>query len=265
MATNINSSFLSRSRLNATTIEGTNNDRMQKLAEKLGRITNVIQSEKSSKFDQYEQKSMNLYNSIEETKNNNNNKFNQVKEQILIMQKTLEEDGAKRETAHKEFMEFMKKMEDKIFEKFDSELNAKKNIEQTVTSYLEEKFNIVKNEIQNQSKIRYDSIENLEQYFESELPKMQTHLKMEQNIREENDNNTVERLNEEIQKLGEVINNEKKNREETQEGILEMIKIMNDRMKNDLNNEKKEREQNEEVLIDVLENTCSRLQATGKI
>ena len=57
----------------------------------------------------------------------------------------------------------------------------------------------------------------------------------------------------------------KKNREETQEGILEMIKIMNDRMKNDLNNERKEREQNEEVLIDVLENTCSRLQATGKI
>ena len=57
----------------------------------------------------------------------------------------------------------------------------------------------------------------------------------------------------------------KKNREETQEGILEMIKIMNDRMKNDLNNEKKEREQNEEVLIDVLENTCNRLQASGKI
>ena len=54
-------------------------------------------------------------------------------------------------------------------------------------------------------------------------------------------------------------------KEETQEGILEMIKIMNDRMKNDLNNEKKEREQNEEVLIDVLENTCSRLQASGKI
>ena len=212
---------------------------------------------------------MNLYNSIEETKNNNNNKFNQVKEQILIMQKTLEEDGAKREAAHKEFMEFMKKMEDKIFEKFDNELNAKKNIEQTVTSYLDEKFNIVKNEIQNQSKIRYDSIENLEQYFESELPKMQTNLKLEQNMREENDNNTMVRLNEEIQKLGDVINNEKKNREETQEGILEMIKIMNDRMKNDLkndlNNEKKEREQNEEVLIDVLENTCSRLQASGKI
>ena len=47
-----------------------------------------------------------------------------------------------------------------------------------------------------QSKIRYDSIENLEQYFESELPKMQTNLKLEQNMREENDNNTMVILNE---------------------------------------------------------------------
>ena len=99
MATGINSSFLSRSRLNNTTLDGTNNDRMQKLAEKLGRITTVIQSEKSSKFDQYEQKSMNLYNSIEETKNNNNNKFNQVKEQILIMQKNFRRRWCKKRSS----------------------------------------------------------------------------------------------------------------------------------------------------------------------
>ena len=61
---------------------------------------------------------MNIYNSIEETK-----------EQILVIQKTLEDDSAKREAAHNEFMEFMKKMEEKIFEKFDLELQAKKDIE----------------------------------------------------------------------------------------------------------------------------------------
>ena len=58
---------------------------------------------------------MNIYNSIEETKENNNVKFNEVKEQILVIQKTLEDDSAKREAAHNEFMEFMKKMEEKIF------------------------------------------------------------------------------------------------------------------------------------------------------
>ena len=46
MANNINSSFLSRTRLNQTSIEGTNNDRMQRLAERLGRMTSVIQTEK---------------------------------------------------------------------------------------------------------------------------------------------------------------------------------------------------------------------------
>ena len=109
--------------------DGTNNDRMQKLAEKLGRITTVIENEKSTKFEQYEQKTMNIYNSIEETKENNNKKFNDVKEQILVIQKTLEDDSNKRETAHNEFMDFMKKMEEKIFEKFDMELQAKKEIE----------------------------------------------------------------------------------------------------------------------------------------
>ena len=104
---NLNMSYLSRSKLNCT-VEGTNSDRMQKLAEKLGRITTCLQSEKSNKFDSYELKSMNLYNSIEETKNNNNTKFNEIKDQILVIQKTLEDDSAKRETAHKEFIEFMK-------------------------------------------------------------------------------------------------------------------------------------------------------------
>ena len=108
-----NSSYLSKSKLNMSG-DGTSNDRMQKLAEKLGHISTVMENEKTTKFEQYEQKTMNIYNSIEETKENNNVKFNEVKEQILVIQKTLEDDSSKREAAHNEFMEFMKKMEEKI-------------------------------------------------------------------------------------------------------------------------------------------------------
>jgi hypothetical protein len=97
-------------------------------------------------------------------------------------------------------MEFMKKMEEKVFEKFDYELSCKKQIEVSVAQYLEEKFNIIKNDLQKESKTRYDNIENLEFYFEKELPKIQEGFKIEQNEREENDNNNLVRLNEEIQK-----------------------------------------------------------------
>lgn len=256
----MNSSYVSKSKLNISS-EGNNNDRMVKLADKLSQITNQIQNEKSSKFDQYEQKSMNIYDAIEANKEQNNAKFNEVKEQILVIQKTLEDDAAKREQAHNDFMDFMQKMEDKIFEKFDSELSAKKEIEVKVAQYLEDKFNTIGAELQSQSKIRYDAVENLENYFEKELPKIQSGFKIEQNEREDGDNNILMKLSDEAAKVDGIIQNEK-SREETQEGILEMIKIMNDRMKNDLAEERKEREQNEEALIDVLENTCNRLQQT---
>ena len=94
----MNTSVLSKSKLNITA-DGNNNDRMQKLADKLGQITQVIQSEKSNKFDQYEQKSMNIYDNIEQNKDQNNSKFNEVKEQILVIQKTLEDDAIKLETS----------------------------------------------------------------------------------------------------------------------------------------------------------------------
>ena len=189
----MNSSYVSKSKLNISS-EGNNNERMVKLADKLSQITNQIQNEKSSKFDQYEQKSMNLYNIIESNKEQNNTKFNEIKEQILVIQKTLEDDASKREQAHNDFMDFMQKMEDKIFEKFDSELSAKKEIEVKVAQYLEEKFNNIGLELQNQSKIRYDAVENLENYFEKELPKIQSGFKIEQNEREDGDNNILIKL-----------------------------------------------------------------------
>jgi hypothetical protein len=182
---------------------------MQKLSEKLNKVSvkfiskfnqSVIENEKNTKYDQYEHKIMNLYNSIEETKENNNKKFNDVKEQILIIQKTLDDESSKREGAHNEFMEFMKKMEEKIFEKFDYELSCKRDIEIKTAQYLEEKFNIIKSDLQKESKTRYDSIENLEYYFEKELPKIQEAFKAEQTEREDNDNNNLLRLNEEILK-----------------------------------------------------------------
>lgn len=112
----------------------------------------------------------------------------------------MDEESSKREVAHNDFMEFLKKMEEKIFEKFDFELSCKREIEVKISNHLEEKFNIIKTDLQKESKTRYDSIENLEYYFEKELPKIQEAFKVEQNEREESDTNILVKLNDEIQK-----------------------------------------------------------------
>lgn len=258
MSNKLSNSYISNNKV----FDTTNNDRMNKLSEKLGKVGGVIENERLTKFENYDNKITNLLNSIEETKDNNNKKFNDLKDQILIIQKTLDDESSRRDMSHNEFMDFLKKMEEKIFEKFDFELSSKKELEGKVSKYLEEKFSLIKVELQKESKQRFESIENLEFYFEKELPKIQEGFKQEQTERDEYDNNNVLRLNEESQRINSLITSEKKNREETQEGILEMIKIMNDRMKNDLEVERKEREQNEEVLIDLLDSTCNKLQQT---
>lgn len=197
MKSNIN---LNSSRLNMSRAEANSNERMQRLGEKLSKITSTLESEKNTKYEQYEGKIISLYNSIEEIKDNNNKKFNDVKEQVLLIQKTSDDESQKRESAHHEFMEFMKKMEEKIFEKFDAELNAKREIEVKLSQYLEEKFNHVKSELQKESKTRYDAIENLEFYFEKELPKIQESFRGQQMEREEFDTTNIMRLNDEVQK-----------------------------------------------------------------
>lgn len=118
----------------------------------------------------------------------------------MVIQKTIDEESSKREVAHNDFMEFLKKMEEKIFEKFDFELACKREIEIKISNHLEEKFNIIKTDLQKESKTRFDSIENLEYYFEKELPKIQEAFKAEQNEREESDTNILVKLNDEIQK-----------------------------------------------------------------
>ena len=93
-------------------------------------------------------------------------------------------------------MDFMQRMKEKIFEKFDSVLNAKKYIEIKVSQYFKEKFNQDQNFRIN--KIRYDTVQNLE----------------------DGDSNILIKLSDEAVKNGIIQNGKKKFRVEAQEGIL---------------------------------------------
>jgi hypothetical protein len=85
-----------------------------------------------------------------------------------VIQKILDEESSKREVTYNDFMEFLKQMEKRIYEKFDFELVCKRVIEVKISNHLEENFNIIKTDLQRESKTRYDSIENLEYHFEKE-------------------------------------------------------------------------------------------------
>ena len=150
MSQKLSNSYISNNKV----VDSNNSDRMTRLGDKLNKISGVIENEKVTKFENYDSKIMNLYSSIEETKDTNGKKFNDIREQILIIQKTIDDESIRRETSHNDFMDFLKKMEEKIFEKFDFELKSKKELESRVSKYLEEKFNLIKGDLQKESKNR---------------------------------------------------------------------------------------------------------------
>ena len=76
-------------------------------------------------------------------------------------------------------------LEFKIMERFESESNERKDTERGLFLYIDEKYNILKNELTKEAKNRNDSIENFTFYLESEIPKIVEQMKNEQIEREE--------------------------------------------------------------------------------
>ena len=91
MATGINSSFLSRSRLNNTTLDGTNNDRMQKLAEKL----DVKKEEKKEENKKFSYNNKEIKKDPKNTQEDKNKKKDSNKDMKQVMIKTNSQDMGK--------------------------------------------------------------------------------------------------------------------------------------------------------------------------
>ena len=94
-------------------------------------------------------------------------------------------------------MEFMKKMEDKIFDKFDNELNAKKNLEQTDT---------------------YDN--NTVERLNEEIQKI---INNEKKNREETQEGILEMITIMNDKMKNDLNNERKEREQNEEILIDVL------------------------------------------
>ena len=86
---------------------------------------------------------------------------------------------------------YIKQLENKVFDRFDQRLNARREIERKLFTLIEEKYNVFKIEISKESKSRFESIENLKNYLENDIPKLQGMVKFEQNEREEADNKMI--------------------------------------------------------------------------
>ncbi len=159
-----------------------------------------IESDKYSKYEEIEVRINNIDETQIEVNEINFKTFSQVKEHISKIIQQIEEDKQKYESSYESRTQYITMMEFKLMEKFDSEAQERVDVERRLTSLVDEKFSLLRNELSKESKNRNESVENFTFYLESEVPKIVDQMKTEQMEREDSDNHINKVVNDEFSK-----------------------------------------------------------------
>ena len=159
-------------------------------------------------------------------------------------------------------MNYIKILEKKINERFDEERAKREDEESRIFNIINFRFKSLLNEINNETRNRLDSVENLKLYLDSQnkdSPDLNKNLIKEKNIRYENDNEINEKISQEFDKMENIIKKEKKTREESEQKILDIVQNSGNKNKLELKREKKERKNAEENILGLIEETINKI------
>ena len=224
-----------------------NLDRLSKISERLANIHLNIENDKYSKYEEVEVRIANLDEKAIETNEVNFKTFAQIKDQITSIIQSIEEDRTKFESSYESRTKYISTLEFNLMKRFETESAERKEMEKRLYGQIDDRFNILKNELYKEEKNRTESVENFKFYLETEVPKIVEQMKNEQGDREEGDEMLNKMIDEKFAKLADVLSSEKKAREETEEAFLDMLRSIINKIKAELENEKKQRESNKKM------------------
>ena len=220
-----------------------NLDRLSKISERLANIHLNIENDKYSKYEEVEVRIANLDEKAIETNEVNFKTFAQIKDQITSIIQSIEEDRTKFESSYESRTKYISTLEFNLMKRFETESAERKEMEKRLYGQIDDRFNILKNELYKEEKNRTESVENFKFYLETEVPKIVEQMKNEQGDREEGDEMLNKMIDEEFAKLADVLSSEKKAREETEEAFLDMLRSIINKIKAELENEKSKESQ----------------------
>ena len=226
----IGKSITSRTKINSQP------DRICQLSFKINDIQvihnkNSFELSRASKMDQLEAIIREIDEKLILGQETFNKRFQEIKDQIQKIQKLYEEDKQFKERYNEIKEVEFKSIELKINERIETEIHARKELEQRLIFLIEDKANMIRNDITKEAGHRVENIDFLKSCMENDITKLQESLKTENIEKEEFNSNLNTKINDEIQKLNQTITSQKKTREETEESMLEIVKEMSNKLK----------------------------------
>ena len=86
--------------------------------------------------------------------------------------KQIQEENEKAENFLEKKNHYIQILEQKIDERFNKEAQIREEIGNKLMAIIDDKFNVLKNEISKESANRFECIENLKSYLENDVPKL---------------------------------------------------------------------------------------------
>ncbi|CAD8170227.1 unnamed protein product [Paramecium pentaurelia] len=240
------------------------NERFFKIQEKLNSIPLHHDTSKAHRIDTINSRVTAVEERIQDTITSYNRKLHTLKDEIVRLQKQIEEENNVFETQFEQRVREIAAFESRITTKLEQEIALRRDGNLKLQGYLDEKVVYLKSDIQTESKIRQEQIENITTSLENDLPKLYDMVKTEGQDREDSDNGTLRRSGDEIRRLNEGLTNQKKLREESETAIFEMLKDLVSRVKSEIEEEKKLREESQESLLGLLEDAANKIYRAAK-
>ncbi|CAD8092175.1 unnamed protein product [Paramecium primaurelia] len=240
------------------------NERFHKIQEKLNSIPLQHDQSKAHRIDTICGRITAVEERTQDTITSYNRKLHSLKDEIVRLQKQIEEENNAFETQFEQRVREIAAFESRITTKLEQEIALRRDGNLKLQGYLDEKVVYLKSDIQTEGKIRQEQIENITTSLENDLPKLYEMVKTEGQDREDNDNGTLRRAGDEIRRLNEGLGNQKKLREESETAIFEMLKDLVSRVKSEIEEEKKLREESQESLLGLLEDAANKIYRAAK-
>ena len=131
-----------------------------------------IESEKYNKYEDIEVRINNLDEKATENNEINFKTFSQIKEQMTRIIQSIEEEKQIYETSFEARTQNISMLEFKLLEKFDLESNERREMEKRLLNQIDDKYGILRNELNKELKNRNESIDNFTFYLEVQLHKL---------------------------------------------------------------------------------------------
>ncbi len=239
-----------------------NDSRIKMLEQKLNLNDNYSTSASYSNYDLINTKLKEVGDHLSEIINQTNSKFRLIKDNIKAISNMFEDNKLKDEHMLENKMNYIKVLEKKINERFEEEANKREEIENRIFTMINNKFNSLLYDVNNEIQNRVSCTDNLKLYLEShqnDNPDLKQALVDEKKKRTDNDNEINSHIIEEMNNMQSIINEQKKIREESEQEMLDTLKNMIDKTKNELNKEKRKRKSAEENILSLIEDTVMKI------